>query len=765
MTGSAVGRRGFRPRTANTGGGARRGSPGVAAAWLLGALLFVSASHAAVAQRPDPADSTRPSLRAGTHAEEIHLDGLLTEAAWQRADSIASLTEIEPFEGTAPAARTVVRVLASPDMLVIGIRCDVADSAGIVSYARERDSDLNSEDHVRVVLDPFLTGRAGYVFAVNAIGARYDALISDQGSGRGGGRENANWDTIWEAATARTPTGWSVEIRIPVKSLLFRTGLSRWGFNVQRRVQRQLETQRWANPVRDFRITQTSRAGYLTDLPDFNLDRGLTVRPSAVAGAGVPSPDARLTQTRQLSFDATQRIGANTLASLTLNTDFAETEVDQRRTNLTRFDLFYPEKRTFFLEGADIFDFGPGIGQDVLPFWSRRLGLFDDVAVPIDAGTKETGRIGGTSFGLLAVRTRAVAGLLPATTSGVVRVKQNLFGESSIGFIGTAGDPTGAGGSWLAGGDVILQTSHFQGSKNVQLGLWGLTMDRAGVAGSRNAGGITLAYPNDLWNNSLSYRWIGDAFQPALGFVPRPGVQSLSLNINYSPRPSSPLLRSWLSQEFVEFRPSVVTDLSGRWESYRIFFAPINVRFQSGDGFEFNANPTGERLDAPFEIAPGDTIPVGSYRFIRYRLEGVLAAKRPVSGQFTWWFGTFYNGRLDQYVGRLSLKPSPLIIVELSGERDAGFVTVQGAHVPFTKDTYGARFRVNVSPDLQFNTFVQYDNESHSLGSNTRIRWTFSPPGELFLVYNHNIDVDLPDRRWRFNSDELSLKVQYAFRY
>jgi hypothetical protein len=448
-----------------------------------------------------------------------------------------------------------------------------------------------------------------------------------------------------------------------------------------------------------------------------------------------------------------------------VNTDFAETEVDQRRTNLTRFDLFFPEKRTFFLEGSDIFDFGPNLGQDVLPFWSRRIGLYNGIGVPIDVGTKESGRIGETNFGVVAVRTRAVSDLVPATTMGVIRLKQNILGESSIGVVGTAGDPQGASGSWLAGGDAILQTSHFRGDKNLQLGLWGLTMDRAGISGAKSAGGLGLNYPNDLWNNSVTWRWIGDGFQPSLGFVPRPGVQAWNLAINYSPRPRLPRLAPWLYQVFYEFLPSLVTDRDGRWESWRIFFAPINWRFQSGDRFEFNANPQGERLADPFEIAPGDSIPPGSYRFIRYRLEYGLAAKRPVSGQFTWWFGTFYNGRLDQYIATLLLKPSPLFIVELSGERDVGLVTSRAARESFVKDRYGARFRVNVSPDLQFNTFVQYDNGSHSLGSNTRLRWTFRPPGELFLIYNHNIDVDLPDRRWAFNSDALSLKVQYAFRY
>jgi hypothetical protein len=730
----------------------------------LGVLLALCLPAALRPQGVAPANGPRPTLRSGVLSGGIHLDGRLTESDWTTADSIAGLTEIEPRQGATPAERTVVKVLATPDAIVIGIRCDDPDPAGIVAFARERDSDVTNEDHVRVVIDPFQNGRSGYVFAVNANGARYDALVTDAGQ-RFGGRENANWDTIWEAVAARTPTGWSVEMRIPMKSILFRPGLTAWGFNVQRRVQRRLATQRWAFPVRDYRITQTSRAGVLTDLPQLELGRGLVVRPALVGTSGISAPRAPLSNVGKASLDATQRVGANTLASVTVNTDFAETEVDQRRTNVTRFDLFFPEKRTFFLEGADIFDFGPNIGQDVLPFWSRRIGLFNDESVPIEVGTKENGRIGDTSFGALAVRTNAVAGLVPATGMGAVRVKQNVLDESYIGLIATTGDPAGAADSWLAGADALLQTSHFKGDKNLQLGLWALTMDHTGVAGDKSAYGVALNYPNDLWNNNVTYRRVGDGFQPALGFVPRPGVQAFNLNLNYSPRPATPWIARRLNQAFYEFQPSLVTDLDGRWESYRIFEAPINWRFQSGDRFEFNANPQGERLSAPFGIAPGDTIPAGEYRFTRYRLEYGLAAKRMIGGQFTWWFGTFYNGRLDQYIYTMSIKPSPLFIVELTGERDQGTVRPATVPVPFVLERYGTRMRINVSPDLQFNALVQYDNSSHQVGLNARTRWTFDPAGELFVVYNHNIDVSPLDNRWSFDSNALSVKVQYAFRY
>ena len=723
--------------------------------WGCAALAGVSAL---AGQDLDP-----PRLRVGPLPQTMVLDGRMREPVWATADS-AVLTEFEPELGTVPTERTVVKVLASADELVFGIRCDDPEPDKLTSFARARDADLSEEDHVRIMLDPFLNGQSGYVFAVNPNGARYDALISEQAQ-RLGGRENPDWDTIWDAAAARSGAGWSVEIRIPVKSLLYKPGLAEWGFNVQRRVQRKLETERWAFPGRNWRITQMSRAGRLVELPDFSLARGLSVRPALVLASGIPAPAAPWTSSAAGSLDATQRIGSNTLAFLTVHTDFAETEVDQRRTNVSRFPLFFPEKRWFFLENTDIFDFGPGIAPDVMPFWSRRIGLFNGQAVPIALGTKESGRVGETSFGVLAVRTRAVPGLVPATDMGVVRVKQNILGESSVGFIGTAGDPTGATGSWLAGADVLLSSSHVLGDKNVQLGLWGLETDGRGLSGSRTAAGVSLFYPNDTWNNFLGYHRVGDGFQPALGFVPRPGVQQFNLALNYLPRATAPWLARWLSRAAFELIGVLVTDLNGRWETVFARFSAFNLAFQNGDQFAIAAHPEAERLDAPFGIAPGDTIPTGSYTFLRYRIDYVGASKRRVSWSFTYAGGDFYNGRLGQYIGTLLLKPSPLFIVELSGERDQGKIVPSTVPVPVVLERYGMKLRVNPSPDLEFDAFTQYDNSSRQLGTDIRIRWSFRPSGDFFLSYDHNIDVPIGARPWTFDSNRLSTKIQYALRY
>ena len=708
-------------------------------------LLLGSLAGPGLAQTID-----RPTLEAGRMPPGIHLDGRLDEPAWARADSIANLTELEPVEGATPSDRTVVRVLADADHVVIGVIAYDRDPAGIVSFSTRRDARLDREDHIRIVLDTFLDGRSGYVFAVNPGGARFDALVTRQGEG-----DNPNWDAVWEAATSRWAGGWSAEIRIPVRSLAFARGLTTWGFNIERRVQRLQESSRWASPRRDYEINQTSRAGRLQGLPEFHLGVGLSVRPALIGGGGTPAPGADVDGTFDPSLDVTQLIGSNLLASVTVNTDFAETETDTRRTNLTRFPLFFPEKRTFFLEGADIFDFGLGLSRDVIPYFSRRIGLLQGREVPITAGGKVNGRIGGTNVGALVVRTDGVDSLAPATAMGVVRVRQNVLAESSVGMIATAGDPQGRGNSWVTGADFTYQTSRFRGDKNFLVGVWGLAMNRDGLTGDRTAFGLKVDYPNELWDIAFTYKRIGDDFQPSLGFVPRPGVQNLRLGVDYSPRPGW----SWVRQMFFEFSAQLITDLDSRLESYRVFSAPINWRLESGDRFEFNIVPTGERLDAPFEIADGVVIPPGSYDWWRYRIEAGSAAKRKLSGQVTWWFGSFYNGTLHQIELTSTWTPIPILTFELSGEENIGSLP-QG---DFTQFLAGGRMRINVSPDLAFSSFIQYDNETRVLGTNTRVRWTFKPLGDLFVVYNHNIrDMN---GRLRLESNQLLLKAQYAFRY
>ena len=713
-------------------------------------LFMVGAATSTFAQE-------RPSAPVGPAQGAVRVDGVLDDAAWEGATPIGPLTMIEPVEGAVPTAATEIRVLADEHDLYVAIRA-LGDPAGIVSYSKARDSQLRSEDYVKIVLDPYLDGQSGYVFAINPGGARYDALVAEQGLG-----ENASWDAVWEAATVRTPDGWTAEIRIPVQSLTFDADLDAWGFNVERRVQRLAEVSRWATPRRDASISQTSRAGLLTGLPRFDQGMGLTVRPSVAGGFEKVHADSAWIRSGEPSLDVFQRLGSNVTAVLTVNTDFAETEVDTRRTNLTRFPLFFPEKRAFFLDGSDIFDFGAGLStfhnQDVLPFFTRSIGLHGGEEVPIRAGGKVSGRMGRTNFGGLVAGTGAVDGLVDPTTMGAFRIKQNVLEQSSAGVLATFGDPLGRPGSYMAGGDFIYNTSHFLGDRNLMVAAWGLATGREGLTGDRTAFGAIVDYPNDVWDVWASYKRIGDGFDPSLGFVPRKNVHLGNVGVNYrwwSPTPS-------VRNAYFEFVPILAWDLTGRLESYRVFTAPVNVRFESGDRLELNVQPQGERYLDSTEIA-GVVLPPGSYDWVRYRAEADFAAQRLVSGRVSWWFGPFHDGNVSELSVRLALNPSDFVTFELSGTRNTG--TLPAGEI--FQEVLGAQVRVNFSPDLQLAFLGQCQREGRTedngeCGGNTRLRWTFDPLGDLFVVYNYNT-LETLDRGWEMDSSQFLVKIQYALR-
>lgn len=714
---------------------------------------MVSLSFLATALAVALADpSSRPTITAAAASDSLHIDGKLDEPDWAAAIPIDHLTMVEPDAGAEPQARTEVRVLANSSGIVIGIRCFDPEPAKIVTFTRERDGSFDGEDHVIVVLDPFQDGQSGYVFSMNPGGARLDALIN-----AGGESTNDGWDSIWEGAASRDELGWSAEIRIPALSINFARGLSAWGFNVERRIERTQELHRWASPTRDAKLYQMSRSGLLTGLPEFALGRGLAIRPALVTGFERFSRGVSTRGTGDVSLDVTQRLSPNLSAVLTVNTDFAETEVDTRQTNLTRFPLFFPEKRSFFLEGSDTFDFGLGLARDIRPFFSRRIGLVAGNEVPLLAGMKVAGREGRTSIGGLIVRTRSHESLTPATTLGAMRIKRNVLAESNVGILATAGDPRGRSGASTLGADATFQTSRFRGNQNAWFGVWGLMARRDGLTGNRGAFGAKLDLPNDLWDISATFRRVGDAFDPSLGFVPRPGIYSYRLGVTYAPR----LKGTFIRQMFHEFISEYITNLAGERESYRIFTAPINWRLESGDRFEANVVPTGERLTEPFEVADDVVVPPGSYNWRRYRLEVETASKRKLAGQATWWFGGFYGGRLNEVSVEGTWTPSPVVSFLFSVDRNSGHLSFGD----FAQTVGGVTVRLNLSPDLQANTFVQYDDESRSIGTNTRLRWTFRPQGDLFVIYNHNVrEFSERPRRWETDSNALLIKAQYTWR-
>jgi len=692
-------------------------------------------------------ETVQPFIKGSISSESVQLDGRLNDPAWAGADSIPNLTMIEPTAGLPPTYRTVVKVLLSPKNIFLGIRCYDAEPEKIVAFSKARDAELEDEDYIKVILDTYHDGRNGYIFAINPFGARYDALVSNNGES-----ENPNWDGAWEARTRTDAKGWSAEIRIPVSTMTYNKALDTWGFNVERRIQRLLEVNRWSAISMDYTIGQTRHAGDLTDLQGFNPGIGLTPIASMVVKA---TQDATLPTDLDLkpSLDLTQRITSDITAQITVNTDFAETEVDSRQTNLTRFPILYPEKRQFFLEGADIYDFGISLGRSLMPFYSRRIGLYEGNEVPVLWGGKINGKVKNTHFGSLFTQTRAVDSIVPASQMGVVRVKQNILKESSFGMIATMGDPGGRQGAGTAGLDFTFQTSTLNKNKNFIVGLWGMYNVREGLEGDRSAAGIKIDYPNDLFDWFVQYRRIGDAFDPSMGFAARKGVVWYSAKLDYMPRPEN----KWIRQHKFKLSPTLYTDLFNQWESYGIQMSPFNASFESGDRLEFSLEPQGEFLKAPFEISDGVVIDEGAYHYTRFQLEAQTASKRAINGMASWRFGGFYGGSLDQIELSLNMRLWSFLVLEFMYENNIADIPAGN----FNKELIATRAALNISSDLNLSLFVQYDNESGSMGTYSRLRWTFAPLGDLFIVYKHNMQPAIPDR-WQQDQNQLILKLTYG---
>ena len=721
------------------------------------ALNFLCIFHLPFAPSifPNPALPYRSSPTAEVFQisddETIILDGRLTEVSWLEAKSIGSLVMVEPKEGAPSTEKTDIRILANSTAIYIGIHCYDGHNQR-VSYAMNRDANLEGEDHIKFVFDTFLNGRTGYVFAINPHGARYDALVPSSGED-----EDDKWDCIWNAEVKIHSKGWSAEIRIPIKSLRFKQGLAQWGFNIERRVQRLQETDRWASPIRNYDITHLSQSGRLQGLPEFKLGLGLKIRPYSLGNFINNNLDVPQQDKIQTGIDILKSFGGNVTGILSVNTDFAETEVDTKQTNLTRFPLFFPEKRTFFLEGSDIFDFGYGlriVGEwDLLPFFSRRIGLAEKQTVPLDLATKVIGNIDNFNFGMLDVLTQPTEGIAPRTNLFVARGFQNLWKESKLGFLITGGDPLGYSGGKLFGLDFTYKTTRFLGNKNFIIGIWGLYSHRKIIQGDSSSFGFKVDFPNDLWDTYLSLKRIGDAFDPPIGFVPWKGIYKLDYGLKYNPRPQWP----WLRQMFHEFRISVVNNLDGQLLKWKFFISPLSWRLESGDNIGFNITPQGEDLPESFYLTPEVVVSERKYNWTRYSIEYESADKRRIKTKLGYNFGELYNGNFKQYLMGFNWRCSRNLNLSFEGESGRGRLPSGPVDIQLAR----ARVDAFLTPDFQINSFIQYDNLTRSLGMNMRLRWTYRSLLDIFVVYNRNWFETQGAFRPQVN--QLIIKIQYAW--
>lgn len=697
------------------------------------------------------ADRREPRRRQA-HAVRVEhapvIDGRLDDPAWAQARPIGELFQINPDQGVPPSETSEVRIVYDDRAIYFGLRLFDREPERIIVKTMERDGLLRDEDYVMLVLDTHLDRRNAYFFQLGAAGSMGDALVTNNGADF-----NKPWDGIWEGRARIDEHGWTAEIAIPFHTLSFREGLDTWGFNLERVFARRNESSRWASPSREHSLFNLYMAGDLVGIEGLHAGLGLDVQPFFV---GTWSNDRGIDDSSlqgQPGLDAFYRLTPQLTAALTINTDFAETEVDARRVNLTRFPLFFPEQRDFFLQDAGVFRFAD-LGNDLIPFFSRRIGLAPDGSeVPIETGLKLTGRAGPYNLGVLDVLTDT-SGELERQNLFVTRVARNVGTQSTFGGILTHGDPRGGEGTATLGLDYNYRTTHFLGDRNLRSSWWllGTTGDEPERRGLAYGG--SLRYPNDVWNWSLSAKEIGEDFAPALGFVPRSGIRDYRAEVGFQPRVDEHIR----NLDFL-VASNLVTDTDDELETLESRVRPFGLRFQSGDRVYVELDHTREVLLEPFEIAPGVTIPDEDYDFARYRVVLETAGKRELSGTFSFTGGDFFDGRREDYSAALAFSPGPRLGTEAQYSHND--VALPGG--AFSVNVARLRTTFTFTPDVAWSTTLQWDDRSERLGLFSRLRWIFRPGSELYVVFNESVDASTSS--WRSEFEQLAFKLVYTLRF
>jgi hypothetical protein len=685
--------------------------------------------------------------------EKIRIDGALDDAAWRVIEPVGEFVQALPYPGKPPTEQTEVRLAYDEDALYIAVRCMGSPPDTLLSTTMARDGNTYTDDNIEIVIDPFHDRRNGYYFMVNPAGAMTDGLIV------GNRLSGVSWDGIWDAATRIDEDEWTLELEIPFKTLSFDPHITTWGFNIERTITRVTEESRWAGSTLNSLIHAVSRAGDIEGLEGLSQGIGLDVKPYGLLGVNrdISRPD-EVQPVRAVGVDAFYRVTSNLLSSTTVNTDFAETEVDTRQVNLTRFSLLYPEKRAFFLEDAGVFQFGlPGPNTSLLPFHSRTIGLVGGSTVPILIGEKLTGRVGRLETGLLDVVTRD-SDVAPGQNFLVGRAKLDFWRESYVGGIFTHGEPTGKGDNSLAGADVVLSTSNFLKRRtNFDVAAFGMKTNTPGIHSRDSAYGAQVRYPNDLVNLGYSWQDIGENFDPKLGYVRRRGVRINSLTTGLAPRPHNRYVRQVSFTVAVEHYYNTTHNAV---ESRLISVSPLGISFHGGARLSYTISHDVEQLFSSFKIHEGIQIPPGRYAFVRQTFSYQGPTNRRLSYKVSYDTGGFYTGSSDQLDATLSWRQSAHVTTGLEFRQ----YWVRLAEGDFNTSLAILRLNYFFSSKMALTNFIQYDTDTRNMGLQSRLRWIINPGQEVYLVFNHEWREDQFDRFEALRSD-LRAKVNYTVRF
>ncbi len=696
-----------------------------------------------LAAAPLVAQQSASSARAVPASGPIDVDGRLDEPAWDSADTITDLRQREPLEGEPATEETVVRVLYDEANLYIGIEARDRRPGEIVARLLERDAlasfgflsglTQSPDDVVGIVLDTFHDRRNAFFFATNALGNQSDALVENEQN------VNADWDGVWDVAGRRDEGGWSAELAIPFRTLRFPPGSPQtWGFNVARLIKRKNEEVLWSSWGRDNGgLLKIARAGTLEGLAGMRRGANLQVEPYALARVRDAShvPEGSFDEDDEIKAggDAKWSITPNMTLDLTAFTDFAQVEADVEQINLTRFSLFFPEKRDFFLENAGIFQFGIGdFGPPaLLLFFSRRIGITGGSEVPLLGGARLTGRQGPWSVGALDVLTDE-EGEAPRTNWSVLRVRRNVFARGQVGGIVTRVAPDGGDGSTALGADFSLQPTN-------EILITGMVAGNLapGDPSEPYAANLVFDHTGDFWGSQVNWYVVGEGMRPAAGFVRRSGIHRLFGTLRQRPRPGHGI-RSITIRENAE----LVVSTDGELEDRR---AQLNIEslLESGDQLNFSLERREERLDAPFALRPPAlVVPVGDYDNTGWSASFESARKRPVWVEGRWSEPGFYDGARRQVEGQVGWTPNPHLGLAVGWSHNR----IETPHGSLTTDLGLLRLALAATTHLRWDALVQYNGETDEVTGNFRLHWIWSPGSDLYLVADlRRADLGDPD--------------------
>ena len=746
---------------------------------LLGLLAFLFLTATASSQQPL---EDVPAIRAVRIEADLEFDGLVIEALWDEIEPATGFIQQDPHEGKPSTERTEVRVGFDDSNLYFGIICFDRQPENIVITQNRRDGSLDDTDSIQLLIDAYNDGQNAFIFGTSPTGIEFDAQVTKAGQARGGGGGparaggtggggaqrggsaafNLNWDGVWRVRSRVTSRGWESEIIVPFRTLRYKPGTDQtWGMNISRNIRRRNELSFWSPVSRAFRLTQIDLAGSLTGL-ETRTHRNLKLLPYVIGGF---SQDFRQAEDRtdpelKGGLDLKYSLTPGLTLDATINTDFAQVEVDDVQINLTRFDLFFPEKRPFFLENSGFFEFGTP--REVEIFFSRRIGVDENrQEVPIDAGVRVSGKIDKYQIGLLNMQTRDVEGRTPANNYTVARVSRELPNRSSIGVIGVNRQTMGSS----EGSREFNRT--FGADANIGIGKYAnwfsyvAGTSTPGLQGDAHAYSSRFEYDDATHRMSVEFLEVGETFNPEVGFVRRVKFRKPSASYRYTHYLKN---SAWRTVEPHVFFQNWYTLGTNEKESGFEHFH-LDSRLQNGGRLGLAYNRNFERLDEPFEVFPGVHVPVGGYPFGETIANLDSDPSATFFGGGTLAVGDFYNGDIKAVSLSGGVRKGQNLTWTVTWSRNYVDLPVGD----FTTDLASLRFNWSFTPKSFLQTLSQYGNRTNQFAHNIRLGLLSTSSTGLFVVYNIGTStrdyLDPHGVERRLETQGLFVKFNYLLDY